>query len=64
MSSPSCGGEVRARLIAKLLGQALPFGEIRAHIRVKPEIKATTRCRLRIVNAASGNPNEDAAIMP
>src|SRR5216110_1674095 len=45
-SSPSCAGEAEARLDARLIpksrGLALPFGELRAHIRVKPQIEATT----------------------
>ncbi len=35
-----------------------------AHICIKPAKRATTRGRLRNVNAARGYPNEDAAIMP
>jgi hypothetical protein len=43
-------------LIAESREQALPFSELRAHIRGKPEMTATTASWLRKVNAAGGNP--------
>jgi hypothetical protein len=35
-----------------------------AHIRGKPEKRATTRGQLRNINAGRGYPSEDAVIMP
>jgi len=42
--------------MTKSRAYALPFSELRAHIRGKPEMTATPAGWLRNVNAAGGNP--------